>query len=89
MYKTSNCNVSKIGYPKNLKTLLFRSMELFLMEKNYMKIDEIKLFRTVVVPELMKMIDEYIEDKNDVINDRLLVRYINDSLMLRKQVFTG
>ena len=85
MYKTNNTGMERINYPKNLKTLLIRCIEFNLIEHSYLKPNslEVKCFRRFFVPELMKLINDYGQDKSNLTNDRLLVEYINQSLFVR------
>jgi hypothetical protein len=76
MYKSKN--------PKNLKTLLIRCIENSMIENSYLNSDlDVECFRKYFVITLMKLIDDYVKDKNDLTNDRLLKEYISWKLFLR------
>ena len=85
MYKSNNPSMTKITYPKNLTTLLIRCMEFNLLEFGYLEPtrEGVEGFRRYFVPEMMELIKNYEKDKHDLINDRVLTEYINQSLFVR------
>ena len=85
MYNTNNPGMKIIKYPENLTTLLIRCIEFNLIEFGYLEPTSrsVKGFRRYFVPTMMELIKNYEKDKHDLINDRVLTEYINQSIFVR------
>ena len=64
--------------PENTKTLFLRNLESRFIIEDLIQERDIPSFRKYTVPEILTLLNEYVEDSKNLTNTRMLSIYIED-----------